>query len=42
MRAAVMFGVGDVSVEDVADATIVEPTDALIRAARACFGFGRA
>ena len=36
MRATVMFGVGDVRVEDVPDATIVEPTDALIRVTRAC------
>jgi threonine dehydrogenase-like Zn-dependent dehydrogenase len=31
-----MFGVGDVRVEDVPDATIVEPTDALIRVTRTC------
>jgi hypothetical protein len=37
-----MFGAGDVRVEDVPDATIVEPTDADQRVARACFGFGRA
>src|ERR671912_2755308 len=36
MRATVMFGAGDVRVEDVPDATIVEPTDALIRVTRAC------
>ena len=36
MKATVMFGAGDVRVEDVPDATIVEPTDALIRVTRAC------
>jgi threonine dehydrogenase-like Zn-dependent dehydrogenase len=42
MRATVMYAAGDVRIEDVPDATIVEPTDALIRVARACSGFGRA
>jgi threonine dehydrogenase-like Zn-dependent dehydrogenase len=31
MRATVMYGAGDVRVEDVPDATINEPTDALVR-----------
>ncbi len=35
MRATVMYGAGDVRVEDVPDATIVEPTDALVRVTRA-------
>ena len=35
MRATVMYGAGDVRVEDVPDAAIVEPTDALIRVTRA-------
>ena len=36
MRAAVMYGVHDVRVEDVPDARIVEPTDAVVRVTRAC------
>src|SRR5215207_10078210 len=36
MRATVMYGVHDVRVETVADARIVEPTDALVRVTRAC------
>src|SRR4028119_2495669 len=36
MRATVMYSAGAVRVEDVPDATIVEPTDALIRVTRAC------
>ena len=36
MRATVMYGAGDVRVENVPDATIVEPTDALVRVTRAC------
>src|SRR5215218_2639561 len=35
MRATVMYSAGDVRVEDVPDAAIVEPTDALIRVTRA-------
>jgi len=31
-----MYGAGDVRVEDVPDATMVEPTDALLRVTRAC------
>src|SRR3954464_4299821 len=36
MRATVMYAAGDVRVEDVADATIIEPTDAVVRATSAC------
>jgi threonine dehydrogenase-like Zn-dependent dehydrogenase len=36
MKAAVMHGAGDVRVEDVPDAKVVEPTDAVIRVTRAC------
>jgi threonine dehydrogenase-like Zn-dependent dehydrogenase len=36
MRATVMYGAGDVRVEEVPDARIVEPTDALLRVTRAC------
>src|ERR687886_2750213 len=36
MKATVMYEAGDVRVQDVPDATIVEPTDALIRVTRAC------
>ena len=36
MRATVMYKAGDVRIENVPDATIVEPTDALIRITRAC------
>src|SRR4028119_1747369 len=36
MRATVMYAAGDVRVEDVPDATIAAPTDALIRVTRAC------
>ena len=36
MRATVMYGAGDVRVETVPDARIVEPTDALITVTRAC------
>ncbi len=36
MRAAVMYGAGDVRVEDVADPKIIDPTDALVRVVRAC------
>ena len=36
MRAAVMYEAGDVRVEDVPDARIVDQTDALIRVKRAC------
>ncbi len=36
MRATVMYSAGDVRVENVPDARIVEPTDALIRVTRAC------
>src|SRR4051812_27137789 len=36
MRATVMFGAGDVRIEDVPDATIKVPTDVLLRITRAC------
>jgi threonine dehydrogenase-like Zn-dependent dehydrogenase len=35
MRATVMYGAGDVRVEDVPDAHLIEPTDALVRVSRA-------
>src|SRR3954464_1961185 len=36
MRATVMYGAGDVRIQSVPDATIVESTDALVRVTRAC------
>jgi threonine dehydrogenase-like Zn-dependent dehydrogenase len=36
MRATVMYGAGDVRIENVSDASIKEPTDALLRVTRAC------
>ncbi len=36
MRATVMFGAGDVRIENVPDAHLIEPTDALVRVTRAC------
>src|SRR5947207_2587177 len=36
MRATVMFGAGDVRIENVPDARVVEPTDALVAVTRAC------
>ena len=36
MRATVMYGAGDVRVENVPDPAIVEPTDAVVRVTRAC------
>jgi threonine dehydrogenase-like Zn-dependent dehydrogenase len=36
MRATVMFSAGDVRIQDVPDARITEPTDALVRVTRAC------
>ena len=36
MRATVMYEAGDVRVEEVPDATISEPTDALLRITRSC------
>lgn len=36
MKATLMFGAGDVRVVDVPDATIVAPTDAVVRVVRAC------
>jgi threonine dehydrogenase-like Zn-dependent dehydrogenase len=35
MRATVMYGAGDVRIEDVPDAHLLEPTDALVRVSRA-------
>ncbi|MDQ2943184.1 MAG: zinc-dependent alcohol dehydrogenase family protein [Candidatus Dormibacteraeota bacterium] len=36
MRATVMYGAGDVRVETVPDARVIEPTDALVNVTRAC------
>jgi len=36
MRATLIYGAGDVRVEDVPDATLQEPTDALVRVLHAC------
>jgi threonine dehydrogenase-like Zn-dependent dehydrogenase len=36
MRATVMFGAGDVRIENVPDARLIEPTDAVVRVTRAC------
>lgn len=36
MRATVMFGAGDVRIENVPDARLIEPTDAVITVTRAC------
>ncbi|MET8091502.1 alcohol dehydrogenase catalytic domain-containing protein [Micromonospora sp. NPDC005220] len=36
MRATLMYGAGDVRVETIADPTIQEPTDAVVRVVRAC------
>jgi threonine dehydrogenase-like Zn-dependent dehydrogenase len=36
MRATVMYGAGDVRVEDVPDARLVEPTDAVVRVVASC------
>jgi threonine dehydrogenase-like Zn-dependent dehydrogenase len=36
MRATVMYGAGDVRIENVADPAVKEPTDAVLRVARAC------
>jgi threonine dehydrogenase-like Zn-dependent dehydrogenase len=36
MRATVMYGPGDVRVENVPDARVVKPTDAVVRVTRAC------
>jgi threonine dehydrogenase-like Zn-dependent dehydrogenase len=36
MRATIMYGAGDVRVENVPDPSIVDPTDAIVRVTRAC------
>ena len=36
MRATLMYGAGDVRIENVPDPTLAEPTDAIIRVVRAC------
>src|SRR5947199_14465 len=36
MRATVMYGAGDVRTENVPDARIIEPTDAIVTVTRAC------
>src|SRR5216684_3099809 len=36
MRATVMYGAGDVRSENVPDARIIEPTDAVVTVTRAC------
>jgi threonine dehydrogenase-like Zn-dependent dehydrogenase len=36
MRATIMYGAGDVRIENVPDPSILEPTDAIMRVLRAC------
>jgi threonine dehydrogenase-like Zn-dependent dehydrogenase len=36
MRATVMFGAGDVRIESIPDARVIEPADALVQVTRAC------
>ena len=36
MRATVMYGAGDVRIENVPDSRIQEPTDAIVRVTSAC------
>ena len=36
MRATIMYGAGDVRIENVPDASLIEPTDALVSVSRAC------
>src|SRR5918911_3921488 len=36
MRSTVMYGAGDVRIENVPDARLIEPTDALVAVTRAC------
>src|SRR3982750_3769496 len=36
MRATVMYKAGDVRIENVPDASLIEPTDAIVRVTRAC------
>src|SRR5207244_9135745 len=36
MRATVMYGAGDLRIENVPDARVIEPTDAVVTVTRAC------
>src|SRR6266536_6087366 len=36
MRATVMYGAGDIRIENVPDPTVIEPSDAVVRVTRAC------
>ena len=36
MRATVMFGAGDVRIQNAPDARLIEPTDAVVTVTRAC------
>ena len=36
MRATVIYGAGDVRIEQVPDARLVDPTDAVVRITRSC------
>ena len=36
MKATVMYSAGDVRIENVSDASIAKPTDAVVRVTRAC------
>ncbi len=36
MRATVLYGAGDVRIENVPDARLIDPTDALVTVSRAC------
>ena len=36
MRATVMFGAGDVRIENVPDASLINPTDVVVTVTRAC------
>jgi threonine dehydrogenase-like Zn-dependent dehydrogenase len=36
MRATIMYGAGDVRIENVPDPAVIEPTDAVVRVTRAC------
>jgi hypothetical protein len=41
MRATLMYGAGDVRIEQVPDARLIEPTDANVTVTRACRVFDR-